>query len=154
MWKPRSIAAFLTKLVISGKTWKTRKFVTSGSSNGQKRSASTSLTGERPVLEMTRLFWPVLDRSAWVVNEKRCPYWKSLQKVFPRWCLKHVLIRTVSSCLTGERPDLWPFLLKSVFSTNLLHFRNQRYLAHTKNTENTEKQRKWCFNTWPKCRKH
>ena len=55
-------------------------------SNGQKLSASSCLTGERPVSEMSSVLWPLFDRSAAVVNEtdfptalvfKRCYPWVS-----------------------------------------------------------------------------
>ena len=85
--------------------------------------ASSRLTGQRLVSEMTRLFWPRLDRSAARVIEQRVPYRNSLRKVFPPECHKTSLIRTVLTSLTGGRLDLNTVLQKTLFCQDLLHFR-------------------------------
>ena len=64
------------------------EFLSFRSSNGQKVFGPSSLTGERPDLEMTRHFGPVETTSAAVVIEQQGPYRNSPQKVFPFRCFK------------------------------------------------------------------
>ena len=86
------------------------------SSNGQKCLASSRLTVQRLVSEMTRTFGPVWDQKCSSVIEKRCPYRKSPRKVFP-----FLVSLTVSKCVKTVMSDWWASWFKHVLTKPVIN---------------------------------